>query len=241
VLTGAAVKRDDGEAGPAAAGGYSETAGTRREQADGRRRVEPRRRLIEAAIELFGTVGYAGTTIETLCARARLSTRDFYKSFFSREDLLRAVFDEQVVDRYRSIEAVLHAAPPTLEDRTRAAMADFVRGMADDPRRGRILFCEAVGVSPELEGYRRQMLRRYCHLVVEQVSAIGGDNLPTMSEAQQAMMAGFFIGGIREVMQQFTDGVIGPVSLQELVDGLTALCLQVLFWKPERTSEPPAG
>lgn len=195
------MERDDGEAGPAVAGGLFEAVGGGGEQADGgqggdrqadgRQRVEPRRRLIEAAIELFGTVGYAGTTIETLCARARLSTRDFYKSFVSRQDLLRAVLEEQVVDRYQSIEAVLHAAPPTL--------------------------------------------------VVEQVSAIGGDSLPTMSEAQQAMMAGFFIGGIREVMQQFTDGAIGPVSSQELVGGLTELCLQVLSWKPEPASEPPSG
>jgi len=57
------------------------------------RRAERRERLLDAGLELFGTQGYANTSIEALCSATRLNPRYFYESLKTREELLRAVYD----------------------------------------------------------------------------------------------------------------------------------------------------
>ncbi|MGZ6827110.1 MAG: TetR/AcrR family transcriptional regulator, partial [Mycobacteriales bacterium] len=58
------------------------------------RRADRRARLVAAGLELFGTEGWAGATIERLCAGAGVATRSFYEEFSSREALLRAVYED---------------------------------------------------------------------------------------------------------------------------------------------------
>src|SRR5919198_3030469 len=64
----------------------------------GERRAERRRRLLDAGLELFGTVGYRGTSIERLCAQAGVTTRHFYQEFPGREALLAAPCGEIIAE-----------------------------------------------------------------------------------------------------------------------------------------------
>lgn len=52
------------------------------------RRAQTRERLLEAGLELFGTQGYADTSIRAVSTAASMNSRYFYESFSSREDLL---------------------------------------------------------------------------------------------------------------------------------------------------------
>src|SRR5437016_4479616 len=46
-----------------------------------RQRVEQRRALlVDAAVDVFGTIGYRAATVDHVCARAGLSKRYFYES-----------------------------------------------------------------------------------------------------------------------------------------------------------------
>src|SRR5581483_8896362 len=58
------------------------------------RREERRARLLAAGLDLFAANGFAGTTIEALCAAAGVSTRNFYEEFGSREALVVALHDD---------------------------------------------------------------------------------------------------------------------------------------------------
>src|SRR5271163_401625 len=58
------------------------------------RRTQRRERLLDAGLELFGTEGYASTSVRTLSAAASLNSRYFYESFASREELLYEVYTE---------------------------------------------------------------------------------------------------------------------------------------------------
>ncbi len=84
----------------------SETTKQRRRAPGGRtyrgrspeeRRAERRERLLEAGLKLFGGEGYAATSIERLCAHARVTARHFYEEFPTREALLLAVFDRMAL------------------------------------------------------------------------------------------------------------------------------------------------
>lgn len=54
----------------------------------GVRDSERRQRLLEAALELYGTVGYRATTVQADCKLAKMSTRSFYEVYADHERLL---------------------------------------------------------------------------------------------------------------------------------------------------------
>lgn len=141
------------------------------------RRDERRARLLAAAVEHFGSDGYAGTSIERLCADARVSTRGFYELFDSREALLRAVFDH-IVDQARArVLRVLETAPGDPLELAKAGIRAFLDAYTDDPRSARIALVECVGVSPELERHRREATRGFARIIEMQADMMVAQGL----------------------------------------------------------------
>jgi AcrR family transcriptional regulator len=60
------------------------------------RRDDRRTRLVDAAVEIFGTTGYRSATVERICAAAGLTKRYFYESFDSSEALLLAAYTHAI-------------------------------------------------------------------------------------------------------------------------------------------------
>ncbi|TDD29704.1 TetR/AcrR family transcriptional regulator [Actinomadura sp. KC06] len=119
------------------------------------RRAERRERLLAAGLELFGTRGYAATSIERLCATASVSTRNFYEEFSGREELLTAL--HRTINERASqalATAFAEAADADLASRVERAVRAFVTVTASDPRWARIAFVEVIGVSAGLERHR---------------------------------------------------------------------------------------
>ena len=101
------------------------------------RRAERRERLLDAGLELFGTQGYANTSIEALCAATRLNPRYFYESFPTREALLRAVYDRHMEHLARTVAAALEAAPLDPRGRIEVGLRAFVETQLADHRNAR--------------------------------------------------------------------------------------------------------
>ena len=133
-------------------------------------------RLIEAGIDVFGTQGYMGTKIKTLCQSAGLSERYFYESFESREELLTVVYDHLASAMLESVKAAFKAPAKDLMESVKAGMAEVVNFMLTDPRHARIILVEIVGVSPELEAKRHQSLNNFADVVLNQLLLLSGTN-----------------------------------------------------------------
>lgn len=129
------------------------------------RRAARRSRLLESGLELFGNQGYATTSIERLCAHARVTARHFYEEFPSREALLLAVADQVMETVMQATVRALSRAPVDVRSRIRAGVEAFVHAMLDDPRRARIACIEMVGVSQDIEHARRQWMRAFARYV----------------------------------------------------------------------------
>jgi AcrR family transcriptional regulator len=119
------------------------------------RRAERRQRLLDAGLELFGTVGFAKTTIPMLCAASGVTARHFYEDFESREALLRALYDEIAQSAFERVLAALRVREKDAHERIHAATAAYFRYLTGDLRRARIYAIEAVGMHAELEQHRR--------------------------------------------------------------------------------------
>jgi AcrR family transcriptional regulator len=142
------------------------------------RRAERRERLLDAGLELFGSVGYAATTIEMLCAATRLNPRYFYEEFGTREALLVAVYDRHVEAVLGAVLGALAAAPAEPRARMEAGLTAFVAAVLADERAARINYFEIVGVSPELEAHRRDVLRGYAELIADEIAHLPPDRRP---------------------------------------------------------------
>jgi AcrR family transcriptional regulator len=162
------------------------------------RRDDRRRRLLDAGLARFGTVGYAATTIEQLCTQARVSPRAFYEAFATREELLRAVYDEVVAFGLAQVAAAVTAAPDEPAARLRAGLDAFVHAMLDDPRRGRIQTIETVGVSPGLTAHRRHYIHVYADLVAAEAERYVARGLVPARDLQLTALA--LVGGVNELI-----------------------------------------
>ncbi|WP_030168761.1 TetR/AcrR family transcriptional regulator [Spirillospora albida] len=131
------------------------------------RRAERRERLLAAGLELFGTRGYAATSIERLCAAASVSTRNFYEEFTGREELLTALHGDINARAGEALAAAYAAAAgEDLATRVERAVRAFVTVTASDPRWARIAFVEVIGVNPDLERHRFRWRERWADTIL---------------------------------------------------------------------------
>jgi AcrR family transcriptional regulator len=131
--------------------------------------------MLAAGLERFGTDGYRNTTIESLCAAAGVSTRNFYEEFGSREALVIALHDEI---NARALEAVVAALagtdPADIHGRVRAGTAAYLEVMTADRRSAQIALVESVGVSAEAEAHRRAAIDRFVALMEAEADRLAG-------------------------------------------------------------------
>lgn len=114
-----------------------------------------RERLLDAALELFGTEGYPATSVERLCAQAKVSTRHFYHEFQNKEAVLLAVHAQVIELAVRSTgEALAATADAPVRERIVAAVDGYLQTIMADLRRAQISFVEVVGTSPAVEEQR---------------------------------------------------------------------------------------
>lgn len=63
-----------------------------------RRKLEVREKILAAAFELFLRSGIAATTIEEICERADVANRTFFNHFATRQDMIRALAEQRLVN-----------------------------------------------------------------------------------------------------------------------------------------------
>ncbi|HEX5713628.1 MAG TPA: TetR/AcrR family transcriptional regulator [Solirubrobacterales bacterium] len=185
-------------------------------------RVAARRlRLLDAALELYGTHGYAGTGVKDVCRAAGLTDRYFYESFRNSEELFTAAFDRATEQLLQLVAEAVAGAEPTPEAQTRAAIGAFVNALAGDPRTARLIFVERAAAGPEAERHMRGTLRRFAALVVETYRPHLRDD-PPERELQMAGLA--LVGAIERVMIEWQEGEL-DASLDQVVDYLVEFFL----------------
>jgi AcrR family transcriptional regulator len=124
-------------------------------QSAGERDQERLTRLRAAAMELFGTEGYAAVPVERLCSEAKVSTRHYYQLFSNKEDALLDLYSEITSASIANVGEALKATEgQDITVRLRSAVRAYLGPMLDDAKRARVAFVEVVGVSHRVEDVR---------------------------------------------------------------------------------------
>jgi AcrR family transcriptional regulator len=183
--------------------------------------AERRERLLDAALEEFGTRGALRTGVKDVCRRAGLTDRYFYESFRDSGELFTVVFDRATARLFDVVVNALGETPVTVEAQARAVIEAYVRALADDPRVARIVFVEAPSAGPEVELHMRETLRRFAALVV--VSA--RPYLPSnMADEVVRFGALALVGAIERLMIEWQHGEL-DLSIEQIIDYLVGLLL----------------
>jgi AcrR family transcriptional regulator len=185
------------------------------------RQRERRRMLVDAAYELLATEGMAGTTVRAVCAHARLNPRYFYESFRDLDELLVAVYDEVFRQlQRRSAQAVAAAEDDAAA--MRASVEATVRFIDEDPRRGRILYSEALGN----EALNLRRVRTGAALVELVLQDNSRRDVGAQDEQIGRLGAAVLVGGFSELLVAWIGGRI-DLTAEQLIDDATEVFLAV--------------
>ncbi len=183
------------------------------------RRADRRARLLAVGRDLFGTVGYAATSIERLCLEAGVTTRHFYEEFSGREALLLAVYDHILAAADDAVRAALAVADPGL-GRVRVGVEAYVRAMTADVGLVRIVYLETVGISPAFEQHRRTVLDAFARITVGEAEALAAAGLLPRREYELTALA--LAGASSELLVEWALRSPQP-SIERIVDELNRL------------------
>jgi AcrR family transcriptional regulator len=180
------------------------------------RRWERREALLDAGLDLFGTQGYAATSVEELCRTAYVSTRNFYEEFENREAVLFALGDRLVGEAYEAmVSATIEDGPDRIVREARARVGALAHALLDDPRRARIAFIESLGVSPVQEARRRNAHRLFAQYFAALVRADFDDD--GFGSRDEDIYAIALVGAINEILSDWVLRADKP-PLDELID-----------------------
>lgn len=129
------------------------------------RRAERRQKLIQAAVEVFGTVGFHAATVRQICAAAGLTERYFYESFDNQHSLFDAAYDHEL-DRLRAtIVAAIAGAPRGFPQMIEAVMRAYYGILQREPRLARILLIEIYGAIQDMDRLYQRGVRDFAALM----------------------------------------------------------------------------
>jgi len=107
-----------------------------------------RKRLLDAATDLFAEVGYDETTFSDLAAEAGVGRTTIYDYFSDKEDLLASLIEEELP---ATLDAMVLALPDDVPivERLEALIRALVEFVATDPTLGYLLHREVPKLGPQ--------------------------------------------------------------------------------------------
>jgi AcrR family transcriptional regulator len=115
------------------------------------RRAQRRRRLIEAAVAVYGERGYHQSTVKAVCEAAGLTERYFYESFANSEELLIAGFNAVTFSVFEEVTRAAQAAGRSRKARAHAMLSSYFKALQRDPRSARVFLVEIRGVGRDVD------------------------------------------------------------------------------------------
>lgn len=191
--------------------------GVYRGQSAEERSTERRARLLEATLEVWGSLDGPPVTMTRICQQAGLTERYFYEQFTGLEAALSAVLEsiyEEILDLTARAVEETEGGPA---ERAHAAVAAFVGIFVDDPRKGRAAMILAPS-RPTLRARRQAMLKGLADFAEVEALELYGDEAESGSTGVLAAM--LFVGGLSELVVAWLDGTVDTTPA-EIADAAT--------------------
>jgi AcrR family transcriptional regulator len=163
------------------------------------RKEARRKKLLSAAIGIFGRKGYHSTTVPMIVRAAKSSVGSFYFYFRNKEDVFAAALDALGAQISAALNQAIRAAGPDVLAQMRAAVKALVQFLAENPQEARILIVESSGLGKQLEAVRRQVIESHTRSVEQALRAMA-DRLPPLDAA---VVASCWVGAVYEAVYRW--------------------------------------
>jgi AcrR family transcriptional regulator len=153
-----------------------------------------RTRILRGAAHVFGERGYGATSVEAILVEAQVSRRTFYRTFRSKEDVLRTLFDKSV---QLLVRAVRDAADPkkSRHDSVVSSVEAYLRVHANAGPLARVLLLEQFSPESPLAAQRNRALSTFTKLIAG--AAVGAGR-----SAPDPVLVAAVVAGINQVCVQ---------------------------------------
>lgn len=161
--------------------------------------LKTRERLLAAALEVFASRGYHGTTVDDIVAASDTSKGAFYHYFPSKQGLFLTLLEQLAEMVETTVEGAIgreHGALAKVE----AALRVVLEVVASQRDLARILLIEAAALGPAFEQSRLGIHRRFATLIQRHLDRAVADGAIPQQDTHTPAMA--WIGAINEVITQ---------------------------------------
>lgn len=191
------------------------------------RDADRRQRLLDAGHILFGSDGYAATSVERLCSTASVSTRSFYTLFANKEECFLAVYDRVIAESLnQATSSLAHTQGRPLSERAPEAFLAYLDPMLTDLRAARIAFVESLGVSTRAEEHRLGF--RAALIAVVETEGAAAVSRHEISDRDFHVTALALIGAGSAIVYDWVLNTPG-VNPEALRSNLADVCLKLLL------------
>ena len=165
------------------------------------RKEARRRKLLKAAIRLFGRKGFHATTVPMIVRAANSSIGSFYFYFRNKEDVFAAALQDLGERISAALNRALRAAGPDVLAQMRTAVKALVAFLAENPEEARILIVECSGLGRRLEDLRRQIIASHTRGVEQALGAVA-NRLPALDAS---VAASCWVGAVYEAVSRWLE------------------------------------
>ncbi len=128
-------------------------------------REDKRRRIIDAAVQVFAEKGFFGARVSEIADAAGVADGTIYLYFKSKDDLLVSLFEEKMQGIIENLVAALSEHTKDPEAKIRRYIAEHLRLVADQPALMQVLTIELRQSARFIKEYHPKEFRRYLELL----------------------------------------------------------------------------
>ena len=165
------------------------------------RKEARRRKLLGAAIRLFGRKGFHATTVPMIVRAAHSSIGSFYFYFRNKDDVFAAALQDLGERISSALNRALRAADADVLVQMRTAVKALVAFLAENSEEARILIVESSGLGKRAEDIRRQVIASHTRSMEQALRAMA-NRLPPLDAA---VAASCWVGAVHEAVYRWLE------------------------------------
>ena len=168
-----------------------------------------RRRILDAALEVFAREGYHAARMDAIAPAAGASKGALYFHFLGKLDLFSALVDEFAADLAGEVATAIRAEPSgvaRVEAAIRAALAVFGRRRA----LARVALRESVSLGPAHGEKRQEVLGRFLALVRHHLDEAVAEG--SLEPLDTTVVVYAWLGAVNELVTQWLQGTLADLE-----------------------------
>src|SRR5581483_11632800 len=124
-----------------------------------------KRAILEAAVPVFATQGWADANVEAVIQKAGVSRRTFYEHFKALDEVLFRIYDNSAEAAIEAVRSAM-AEETSKAARIRAGVRIFLQLVKANPELARVVLREVRAIGPRYERRREVLEDRFAGMIV---------------------------------------------------------------------------